>query len=140
MLRLQNGRFDAPDRLFNSIPAAWRSCLDNSADLKELIPEFYAYEPGPGEFSKSTKGRRQDKTDQGKDNNNNDDNDNENDEEEDEDDEDEEEDEEEEEDVQAETEEERAARTARNVERASFLVNREGLDMGVRQASVRMGV
>ena len=41
MLRLQNGKFDAPDRLFNSVADAWQSVLSNPADLKELIPEFY---------------------------------------------------------------------------------------------------
>lgn len=38
----QNGRFDAPDRLFVSISESWESVLTNPADLKELIPEFYA--------------------------------------------------------------------------------------------------
>ena len=42
MLRLQNGRFDAPDRLFCSVRDSWRSVLSNPADLKELVPEFYA--------------------------------------------------------------------------------------------------
>jgi factor associated with neutral sphingomyelinase activation len=41
MLRLQNGRFDAPDRLFCSISETWESVLTNPADVKELIPEFY---------------------------------------------------------------------------------------------------
>lgn len=41
MLRLQNGKFDAPDRLFCSISEAWDSVLTNQADVKELIPEFY---------------------------------------------------------------------------------------------------
>lgn len=38
----QNGRFDAPDRLFASVADSWESVLSNPADLKELIPEFYA--------------------------------------------------------------------------------------------------
>lgn len=42
MLRLQNGRFDAPDRLFCSVAESWRSVLSNPADLKELVPEFFA--------------------------------------------------------------------------------------------------
>ena len=42
--RLQNGRFDAPDRLFASIPEAWDSVFSNPADMKELIPEFF--QPG----------------------------------------------------------------------------------------------
>ena len=41
MLCLQNGAFDAPDRMFFSIPKTWDSVLTNPADLKELIPEFY---------------------------------------------------------------------------------------------------
>eukprot|EP00890_Picochlorum_soloecismus_P003391 jgi/Picsp_1/4052/NSC_01563-R1_beach domain-containing protein len=41
MLRLQNGKFDAPDRSFTSISEAWDSVHSNPADLKELIPEFY---------------------------------------------------------------------------------------------------
>ena len=39
MLCLQNGAFDAPDRMFFSIPKTWDSVLTNPADLKELIPE-----------------------------------------------------------------------------------------------------
>lgn len=46
-LCLQNGRFDAPDRMFTSLPNAWRSVASNSTDLKELIPEFYE---GDGTF------------------------------------------------------------------------------------------
>ena len=41
MLRLQNGKFDDPHRTFYSIGATWGSCLNNPADVKELIPEFY---------------------------------------------------------------------------------------------------
>jgi factor associated with neutral sphingomyelinase activation len=47
MLCLQNGRFDAPDRMFHSVADMWESCLNNPADLKELIPEFFT---GTGEF------------------------------------------------------------------------------------------
>jgi factor associated with neutral sphingomyelinase activation len=42
MLRLHNGKFDAADRLFTSISETWTNVLINPADLKELIPEFYA--------------------------------------------------------------------------------------------------
>lgn len=42
MLRLQNGRFDAPDRLFCSLLEAWESVLSNPTDVKELIPEFFS--------------------------------------------------------------------------------------------------
>lgn len=41
MLRLQNGRFDIPDRLFHSVASCWRSVTQNRGDVKELIPEFY---------------------------------------------------------------------------------------------------
>lgn len=41
MLCLQNGKFDAPDRMFHSMREMWMSCLNNPADLKELIPEFF---------------------------------------------------------------------------------------------------
>ena len=38
---LQSGKFDKPDRLFYSVQSAWSGCLNNAADVKELIPEFY---------------------------------------------------------------------------------------------------
>lgn len=41
MLCLQNGKFDAPDRLFRSIRVAWEGCLQSHTDVKELIPEFF---------------------------------------------------------------------------------------------------
>lgn len=41
MLRLQNGKFDAPDRAFYSIYNTWQSCLNSQTDVKELIPEFF---------------------------------------------------------------------------------------------------
>ncbi|ETE67334.1 Protein FAN [Ophiophagus hannah] len=41
MLCLQNGKFDHPDRMFNSIAETWKNCLDGATDFKELIPEFY---------------------------------------------------------------------------------------------------
>uniref|UniRef100_A0A131YA21 Putative neutral sphingomyelinase n-smase activation associated factor fan n=1 Tax=Ixodes ricinus TaxID=34613 RepID=A0A131YA21_IXORI len=41
MLCLQNGHFDRPDRMFNSIPDTWRNVTTDAADFKELIPEFY---------------------------------------------------------------------------------------------------
>lgn len=40
---LQSGKFDCPDRIFNSIPETWESCYHNSSDLKELIPEFFYF-------------------------------------------------------------------------------------------------
>lgn len=41
--RLQGGRFDAPDRLFCSMREAWESATTGSADVKELIPEFFLF-------------------------------------------------------------------------------------------------
>jgi len=41
MLRLQNGKFDHPDRMFVSMGGAWHSVNNAVTDLKELIPEFY---------------------------------------------------------------------------------------------------
>jgi factor associated with neutral sphingomyelinase activation len=41
MLCLQNGKFDAPDRIFDSVAQCYNSVLTNHADVKELIPEFY---------------------------------------------------------------------------------------------------
>jgi factor associated with neutral sphingomyelinase activation len=41
MLCLQNGKFDAPDRMFDSIKRCFNCALTNHADVKELIPEFY---------------------------------------------------------------------------------------------------
>ena len=54
MLRLQNGKFDAPDRSFTGIQDAWNSVYNSPTDLKELIPEFYC--PNSGEFLKNSKG------------------------------------------------------------------------------------
>lgn len=41
MLRLQAGRFDAPDRLFYDIANTWQGVVGMNSDMKELIPEFY---------------------------------------------------------------------------------------------------
>jgi factor associated with neutral sphingomyelinase activation len=41
MLCLQNGKFDAPDRMFHSINQCYSCVLSNHADVKELIPEFF---------------------------------------------------------------------------------------------------
>lgn len=41
MLCLQNGKFDHPDRMFNSVQDTFQNCTTNMADFKELIPEFY---------------------------------------------------------------------------------------------------
>jgi factor associated with neutral sphingomyelinase activation len=41
MLKLQNGKFDSPNRMFHSIADVWTGVLTNQADVKELVPEFY---------------------------------------------------------------------------------------------------
>ncbi|KAL3282016.1 hypothetical protein HHI36_005219 [Cryptolaemus montrouzieri] len=41
VLCLQSGRFDHPDRMFNSMCDVYKNCLNNMSDFKELIPEFY---------------------------------------------------------------------------------------------------
>lgn len=48
MLKLQNGKFDTPDRLFHNIQKSWESVLKNVGDVKELIPEFYALDYSNG--------------------------------------------------------------------------------------------
>lgn len=44
MLCLQNGRFDHPDRMFNSMFDTWKNVTVNTADFKEMVPEFYEVE------------------------------------------------------------------------------------------------
>ena len=51
MLRFQNGKFDAPDRLFSSIERTWDSAYNSLTDVKELIPQFYN---GDGSFLLNT--------------------------------------------------------------------------------------
>ena len=41
MLKLQSGKFDAPDRLFQSMSRTWNGVVTSAGDVKELIPEFY---------------------------------------------------------------------------------------------------
>jgi len=43
-VNLHDGRFDCPDRLFQSIESAWESCNQSMTDVKELIPELF-YDP-----------------------------------------------------------------------------------------------
>jgi WD40 repeat protein len=38
---MQDGRFDKPDRIFDTLESCWRGCTTNQADVKELIPEFF---------------------------------------------------------------------------------------------------
>ena len=52
MLCLQNGKFDHPDRMFNSIPQTWINVTTHHSDFKELIPEFYLPE-NKGDFLKN---------------------------------------------------------------------------------------
>lgn len=49
MLRLQAGKFDSPDRIFNSLAESWHSATTSTTDVKELIPEFFM----PGEAGAS---------------------------------------------------------------------------------------
>ncbi|XP_067007294.2 protein FAN isoform X2 [Anabrus simplex] len=49
MLCLQNGRFDHPDRMFNSVPDIWKNVLTNMSDFKEMIPAFFDTQQG-GDF------------------------------------------------------------------------------------------
>ncbi|XP_017773064.1 PREDICTED: protein FAN-like [Nicrophorus vespilloides] len=46
MLCLQNGRFDHPDRMFNSCADLCKNSLNDMSDFKELIPDFYDVEQG----------------------------------------------------------------------------------------------
>ena len=49
-LHLQSGRFGAPDRLFHSVEAPWRSSLESHTNVKELVPDFYNTSEEVGEF------------------------------------------------------------------------------------------
>ncbi|XP_059162921.1 neurobeachin-like isoform X4 [Physella acuta] len=51
-LNLQGGKFDHPNRIFNSISQAWKNCQRDTSDVKELIPEFFCL---PEMFSNSNK-------------------------------------------------------------------------------------
>ncbi len=52
LLCVQGGRFDHADRMFCSVESTWRACLDNTSDVKELVPEFF-YQP---EFLRNSNG------------------------------------------------------------------------------------
>ncbi|ORY69241.1 beach-domain-containing protein [Neocallimastix californiae] len=41
-IALQSGKFDHPDRQFFSMENCWDSVINNTGDVKELIPEFYS--------------------------------------------------------------------------------------------------
>ncbi|CAD6185949.1 unnamed protein product [Caenorhabditis auriculariae] len=40
-ISLNDGKFDHPDRIFNSVKETWEHCQRDSHDVKELIPELY---------------------------------------------------------------------------------------------------
>jgi hypothetical protein len=40
-IHLQDGRFDRPDRLFDSVADTWTGCTNNTSDVKELTPEWF---------------------------------------------------------------------------------------------------
>ncbi|KAL3970987.1 slit 1 [Sarotherodon galilaeus] len=40
-LSANDGKFDHPERAFSGIGCSWRNCQRDTADVKELIPEFY---------------------------------------------------------------------------------------------------
>ena len=54
-LRLQNGAFDAPDRLFHGVSESFDGVLRSTADVKELVPEFFC---GSGDFLVNRRGLR----------------------------------------------------------------------------------
>uniref|UniRef100_A0A5K3F482 BEACH domain-containing protein n=2 Tax=Mesocestoides corti TaxID=53468 RepID=A0A5K3F482_MESCO len=41
LIQFQDGNFDAPDRLFNSVASEWAMATNSVAFVKELVPEFY---------------------------------------------------------------------------------------------------
>eukprot|EP00727_Mastigamoeba_balamuthi_P007099 m51a1_g3009 putative beach domain-containing protein (2301) ;mRNA; r:833752-844561 len=40
-LKMQGGKYDYADRMFDDIEMTWHNCLVSPADVKELIPEFF---------------------------------------------------------------------------------------------------
>lgn len=59
-LALQEGRVDHADRLFHDVAEAWRNACTASADVKELIPEFYSQPDFLRNAAQLPLGRRQD--------------------------------------------------------------------------------
>ena len=41
MIKFQSGKFDNPNRIFNSIEQEWQQCMTSPSCVKELTPEFY---------------------------------------------------------------------------------------------------
>jgi hypothetical protein len=56
---LQNNSFDVPDRLFINMDNAWKSCLSNGGDVKELIPEMFFFTDALFNVNKYNFGLRQ---------------------------------------------------------------------------------
>jgi factor associated with neutral sphingomyelinase activation len=52
-LKMQQGKFDKPDRLFSSVSGAFESALSTTSDIKELVPSFFS---GPGSFLVNSRG------------------------------------------------------------------------------------
>lgn len=44
VLCLHGGRFDHPDRMFNSLHQTWTNVFKGAADYKELVPDFYGHD------------------------------------------------------------------------------------------------
>eukprot|EP00811_Abedinium_folium_P013342 NODE_223_length_3358_cov_5.037450.p1 GENE.NODE_223_length_3358_cov_5.037450~~NODE_223_length_3358_cov_5.037450.p1 ORF type:complete len:1013 (+),score=329.58 NODE_223_length_3358_cov_5.037450:334-3039(+) len=59
---LQGGRYDVADRIFSSLPDAWRSCFTEMSDVRELIPEFFSLPECLMNIAKLPFGHRQDGT------------------------------------------------------------------------------
>lgn len=59
---MQGGKFDLPDRLFNSIEGAWNNCQTNNGDVRELTPEFFYMPEFLRNLNRLDLGVKQDKT------------------------------------------------------------------------------
>lgn len=42
-MSLQDGRFDHPDRLFLDVAATWQGCMEDMADVKELVSRCHTH-------------------------------------------------------------------------------------------------
>lgn len=61
-LQFQGGQFDHANRLFSSISTTWYNCLHASADVQELIPEFFYFPDFLRNMNKFDLGKKQDGT------------------------------------------------------------------------------
>ncbi|EGR32183.1 WD repeat and fyve domain protein, partial [Ichthyophthirius multifiliis] len=59
----QENKFDYADRLFHSVKEQWKSGLNNTADVKELLPEFYYLPDFLYNVNQLYLGKKQDNTD-----------------------------------------------------------------------------